>query len=223
MAVTSVPHPIGEEIRDVKEGQERLRPGILGWIVVRKVNRTVAVAERHTSKVPEDQHEAPFLVVHVPGGDDHLLALRASIRIEKMCHEQKADFASHVTVLLPLPSRCAEADEEENVPWQSDLEEHLEVQPAEHTRVKLRAHEEIIDGIARHSVLSATIQSAEVCDDTNDEAADYRNAHERSKLVDKSVQLEQATEMQSDGDDDRKIEAIDTIAVIAQLFAACVR
>ena len=37
-------------------------------MVIGKVDGAVAVAKWHTGKVPEDEHEAPFLVVHVPGG-----------------------------------------------------------------------------------------------------------------------------------------------------------
>ena len=35
----------------------------------------VPVYERYSRKVPEDEHEAPFLIEYVPGGGDELLSL----------------------------------------------------------------------------------------------------------------------------------------------------
>ena len=70
--------------------------------MVGEVDRAVAVTERYTREVPEYEHEAPFLVVHIPSRDDHFLALRAGVGVEKVGHEQEADFAAHVAVLFVL-------------------------------------------------------------------------------------------------------------------------
>lgn len=45
--------------------------------MIGKVDRAVAVAERYTSKIPEDKHEAPFLIVHIPG-DQSVTSLNKS-------------------------------------------------------------------------------------------------------------------------------------------------
>ena len=66
LAVGRVPDPVHEQIRHVEEGQEVAVPVVFRWVMVGKIDRAVAVAQRHTSQVPENQHEAPFLIVHVP-------------------------------------------------------------------------------------------------------------------------------------------------------------
>lgn len=66
LAVGRVPDPVHEQVRGVEEGQEVAVPVVGRGVVVGKVDGAVAVAQWHTSQVPEDQHEAPFLVVHVP-------------------------------------------------------------------------------------------------------------------------------------------------------------
>ena len=48
--------------------------GIDRWGVVGKENSAVAVAQRYTSKVPEDKHETPLLIVHVPGIDQYMVS-----------------------------------------------------------------------------------------------------------------------------------------------------
>lgn len=30
------------------------------------IDRAMAVAQWHAGKIPEDQHEAPFLIIHIP-------------------------------------------------------------------------------------------------------------------------------------------------------------
>lgn len=66
LAVGGVPHPVNEQICDIEEGKEEAVPAVLGGVVVSQVDGAVAVAQRDTSQVPENQHEAPLLVVHIP-------------------------------------------------------------------------------------------------------------------------------------------------------------
>lgn len=53
-------------------------------MMIGKVDSTVAVAERNSSQIPEYQHEAPFLVVHVPGVHDHFLCFAARVGVEEV-------------------------------------------------------------------------------------------------------------------------------------------
>lgn len=66
LAVCSIPDPVNEEVRCKKECKKEAIPVVLRGVVVCQVDGAVAVAERHTSQVPENQHEAPFFVVHIP-------------------------------------------------------------------------------------------------------------------------------------------------------------
>jgi hypothetical protein len=66
LAVCRVPHPVDEEVGDEEGGQSVAVPAVLRRRMVCDIKYAVAVGKRHTSQVPEDQHESPFLVVHVP-------------------------------------------------------------------------------------------------------------------------------------------------------------
>lgn len=171
LAVAAVPDPVPEEIGGVEEDQGEAVPAVLGGVVVGEEDGAVAVRERHAGQVPEDEHEAPLLVVHVPGCDDELLALCAGVGVEVMRHDDEGDLAGDVAVLLVLPGRGAEAEDEENVPGHADLEEHLEVEDAEHARVQLGAHEEVVDGVPGHTVVLSSPEGGKVGNETNEETA----------------------------------------------------
>jgi len=66
LTVGGVPDPVDKQVRDVEESEEEAVPVVLAGVVVGQVNGAVAVAQRHTGQVPEDEHEAPLLVVHIP-------------------------------------------------------------------------------------------------------------------------------------------------------------
>ena len=66
LAVAAVPDPVKEEVRDEKRGKGDSVPSVLRRVVVGKVDGAVAVRKRDTGQIPEDEHESPLLVVHVP-------------------------------------------------------------------------------------------------------------------------------------------------------------
>lgn len=110
LAVAAVPDPVDEEVRDVQADQEGAIPAVLVGGVVGEVDDAVAVGERDARHVPEDEHEPPFLVVHVPGRDDELLALAARVGVQPVRHHQEHDLARHVAVLLVLAHGIAHAE-----------------------------------------------------------------------------------------------------------------
>lgn len=116
LAVAAVPDPVDEEVRDVQAGQEGAVPAVLVGGVVGQVDDAVAVGERDARHVPEDEHEPPLLVVHVPGRDDQLLALAARVGVQPVRHHQEHDLARHVAVLLVLPHGIADAEQQQDVP-----------------------------------------------------------------------------------------------------------
>lgn len=162
LAVAAIPDPVPEEVGSEHGYKERLVPAVLGGGVVGQVDGAMAVGQGNTSKVPEDEHEPPLLVVDVPGGDDELLTFGTGIGVEVVSHNEEPDFAGNVAVPLPLTSSGAETENEEEVPRHADLAEHLEIQNAKHAGVQLGTHEKVINGIARHAMLFATVQSREV-------------------------------------------------------------
>lgn len=222
LAVAAVPHPVDEEVREVQR-RERVRvPPVRRRRLVGQVDGAVAVRQRHAGQVPEDEHEPPLLVVHVPGGDDELLAFGARVGVQVVRHDDEADLAADVAVLLILARRGAAREQEQDEPGQAHLEEHLKVEDAEHARVQLRAHEEVVDGVSRHPVRGPAGKGRDVGHDADEEAREDRDRHERAELVDDGVQREQAREVQPSGQGDGRVEGRVGRAVVLHLLATIV-
>ena len=96
LTVRRVPYPVDEEIGDIQEDEDGTRQAIDGRRVVGEVDRAVAVGQRDTSEIPENKHEAPLLVIHVPRRDNELLALGARVGVEEVRHHQETDLAGDV-------------------------------------------------------------------------------------------------------------------------------
>ena len=116
LAICRVPYPIYEEVEHKQSGQCSSVPAIDTWIMVREVNGAVAVAQWYSSHVPKDEHEAQFLVIHVPCRDDAFLSLGAGVRVEKVGHAEKGKLAGDVAILFVLPSCGAESDQDKDIP-----------------------------------------------------------------------------------------------------------
>lgn len=66
LRVGGVPDPVHKEVGD-EEGDHNIgTPVVGGWSVVSEVDGAVAIAQWNTGQVPEDEHESPFLVIHIP-------------------------------------------------------------------------------------------------------------------------------------------------------------
>ena len=68
LRVGSVPNPVHEKVAGEKKDEEGCAEGVRVHVVevIGEVEGAVTVAEGNASQVPENKHEAPFLVVHVP-------------------------------------------------------------------------------------------------------------------------------------------------------------
>jgi hypothetical protein len=119
LRVGGVPDPIYEKVGNEECRHKIWVPAVCGRRVVGKVECAMAVAQGYASQIPEDQHEAPFLIVHVPrkldrGDDSHkgnlpcsgdtLLALGACICIQEVSHNQECNLSRDVTIILVLAS-----------------------------------------------------------------------------------------------------------------------
>ncbi|KAI6749100.1 hypothetical protein HG531_008047 [Fusarium graminearum] len=223
LAVAAVPHPVPEEVANKHGSQDTAVPAVHIRVMVGQVDGAVAVRKRNTSQVPEDEHEAPLLVVHIPGSDDELFALGAGVGVEEVSHDEEPNLARDVAVLLMLASGGTKTEDEEDVPRHANLEEHLEVENAKHTRVQLGTHKEIIDGVSSHAVLLAAPEGREVGDNANKEAAQNGNGQKRAKLVNGSVQRPDARVMQTGKAGKGGVETPVGIAVVGKLLATLVR
>ena len=246
LRIASVPDPVHEDVGGEEEEHGHTAVGIFRGVVVGQEDGAVAVRKRHAGHVPENEHEAPLLVKHVPKSVEsaslildqrgeslehqvlpahrnQFLALGARVGIQKVGHEQEAHLGSDIAVRLPLSRSTTKSDEKQNVPGQANLEEHLHVDPAEHSRVELGAHEKVVDGVACHPVLRASCNGADVGDERNDETGKYGDAHDGTKLVNQSVELEEPRDVKSNGGGDCNVETPHARAVVGKLLVLEVR
>ena len=156
LTVRRIPDPVDEKVGYEQRPKGPLIPRICARCVVCEVDGAVTVAERNSSHVPEDQHEAQLLVVHVPSWDDALFAFGTCIRVQEVRQQQEPDIATHIPEVLVLPGCCAERQEKEDVPGYANLEKHLDVEYAENSWVQFGSHEEVVDWVARHAVLRSS-------------------------------------------------------------------
>ncbi|KAI6752861.1 hypothetical protein HG530_013613 [Fusarium avenaceum] len=223
LAVAAVPDPVPEEVGG-KDGSENTTvPAVRIGVVVGQVDGAVAVRERDTSKVPEDEHETPLLVVHVPGGDDELLSLGTGVGVKEVSHDKEPNLTRYVAVLLMLTSGGAETQDEKDIPRHANLEEHLEVENAKHTGVQLSTHEEVVDWVACHAVLLAAPEGREVGDKTDEEATEDGNRQKRAKLIDGCVHRPETRVVQTSKASKSGVETPVSVAVVGQLLTAFMR
>jgi len=181
-----------------------------------QVEDAMAVRQGDTGHVPEDQHEAPLLVAHVPGGDDELLALTAGIGVEPVRQQEEADLGSDVTIQLVLLNRGGDRDQEQEEPRQTDFEEHLEVDEAEDSRVQFGTHEEVVYEVSSHPVLRATSDSTVVGDEADGDSGENSDAHVGTEIVDQVRNGKQARNVEDAGCDHGDPESEDGIAEVIQ-------
>lgn len=159
----------------------------------------------------------------LPGGDDELLALGASIDVEEVSHDKEPDLAGDIAVLLILASSGAQAQNEENVPRHTNLEKHLEVENAKHARVQLGAHEEVIDKVASHAVLLTPVDGREVCGNADKEATENGHRKEGTKLIKGSLDGPDPREVKSTEDGECSVQAEVGVAEVGELLSSLVR
>lgn len=182
--------------------------------MVVEVQRAVAVCVWHTGDVPKDQHEAEFLVGHVPGGNDELFAFGTRVGIQPMSEHDQAQLWSDIAVLLILLETGAQRDEEQRKPGQSDLEEHFQVQDPP-PWVQRRTHEEVVQVVAGHSVVvTGDKQSPQVQNNREDETGEDPTCHDLAKHVDDSVELEDTSDVQSDYQSCRNVQGPHSVTII---------
>lgn len=66
LGVCSVPNPVHEEVRRVKQDQNKPVPVINGRCMVRQVDGAMTVSQRDACHVPEYEHKTPLLIIHIP-------------------------------------------------------------------------------------------------------------------------------------------------------------
>lgn len=140
-----------------------------------------------------------------------------------MRQQEESNFSRDISILLVLSGRGTHGNEEKNVPGKANFEEHLEVQDTKHPRVEFRAHEEIVNRIAAHTVLRATGQSRKVRNERHQEAGQDGNAQKGAEFIDHGVQLEDASDVKDHRQDNVEVPRPDRRAVVHQLLASLVR
>ena len=87
-----------------------------------------------------------------------------------------------ITVLLVLLAGTRHRHEENKDPGNADLEPHLQVNWT-NTRVQARAHEDIVNEVARHAYLVPGSDSEEIHAEGDTKANNHCDSHEMTKVV----------------------------------------
>lgn len=160
--------------------------------------------------------------VSLPCSDDEFLTFGTSIGVQVMSHDKKHDLARHVTVALVLARSGTQTENEKEVPRHAHLEEHLEIQDTKQARVKLGAHEEIINWVASHAMLLAAPDGRDICDNADEEAAQNGNREKGAKLVNGIVQRPDTGEVKDGENSQGEVQGDESVAIVLELFATFV-
>jgi hypothetical protein len=144
-----------------------------------------------------------------------MLAFRTRIGIQVVSTCQEHYFRRNVAVHLVLPSRHGGCDQKQNEPRNPHFIEHLEVENAD-AGVQLNPDKEVVHRRARQAVCPSTQDSLDIHNDTAKVAGKNRNSHNRSKLIDQSIQRKDPCDMQAERHGDSGVEAGVGGAVVRQ-------
>lgn len=102
LAITCVKDIIRAKKEDVEGDIDTDGPLVDRRVVSDEVKNTMAISQRNTSHVPEDEHITPLLMRHVPGSDNQLLSLTAGIGVQPMSQKEEANLGSNISQSLIL-------------------------------------------------------------------------------------------------------------------------
>jgi len=115
----------------------------------------VYVSEGNAGKVPEDDHEAPFLMIHIPRLGDALLSLGTGVDIQTRGEDHECHVRGNVAIDLVLLAATTDRDHEQQHPRDPHFSPHLQIDASD-TRVQTRAHEQVVGVVPAHPHLLAS-------------------------------------------------------------------
>ncbi|KAH3665632.1 hypothetical protein OGAPHI_003820 [Ogataea philodendri] len=212
-----------EHLKSKTEHVVARRPVILLWVVVIQIQGSVAVGVWNTGNVPEDEHESKLLVCHVPGWNNKLFTLGACVGVQIVCQEHEPGLGGDLAVFLVLFKAQAIGEEEQRVPRESDLEEHLEVDDS-NSWVEWSPHENVVDRVTGHSeIILGDVESVEVQQNGERDTREDGAGHDLTKVVNDVVDLEDVEVVQHRHHDEVDVEGDVSVAKVWQLLTISVR
>lgn len=133
-----------------------------------------------------------------------------------MSEQEEADLGSDVSVDFVLLNRSSDGDEEEQEPGETDFKEHLQVDDSEDSGVELGSHEEVVDEVSSHSVLSTTSKSRVVGDEGYNDSGENSDGHVFTKVVDEVGNLEDSGDVESKGGKDGYPEGPERVTEVVE-------
>ena len=136
-----------------------------------------------------------------------------------------------ITEIFVLLDGSRDGDHEQQDPGYSDLCKHLEVDTVpplppqrectrgEHPRVQTRAHEDVVDQVARHPHRFPAVMTRDgegVDEDGEEEGEDDGPRHEFPEMLDEVRQTENARHVENAGENDGRVERGEGVAVVHQ-------
>jgi len=216
---SSVPDKVGGDQsgidHNVSKGGEAVGRGIMRSHVDDRVN----IGERNTSEVPKDDHETPFLVVHVPSLGDTFFTFGASIHIKTGSKAHEKHVGSNVSESIILLASTRNGEIEDNDPRNANLCPHLKVNRTQ-TGIEGSTHEEIVNHVARHANRSLRQNRMEVGEEGNAETIDHSNAHEMAIVVNDLGEAENTSPVEDKRDNNGRVPTLDAVAVVHEGLVA---
>jgi len=201
--------------QDVSSGREAVGLRIMG----RHVDDGVDIGEGDASEVPENNQEAPFLMVHIPSLRNAFLTLATSVDIESSCQNHECHVWGHVAVCFVLLASPRNGEEEDDDPGDANLGPHFQVDVPQ-ARVEHGTHEIVVEKVSRHANGVVGHDGEEVGDERDTEAINHGHAHEMTIVVDDLSEPKNMVVVQSGSGDDGRVQANESVAVVHECLVA---
>jgi len=208
-----IPYVVRREQRAEERDVSRGRKSVLFRLMGSHVNDRINIGEWNPRKVPEDNHETPLFVEHIPRLWDTLFAFAACVQIKPGRKAHECHIGGDNAILFILLACARDRQEEDDNPRDADFRPHFQVHRAD-SRIERGAHEDIVYEVTRHAHLLTTCDGPKVSPKGYSEAPDYGDRHDVTIVVDDLRQTEYVVIMEERGGDKGEVDRVERIAVV---------
>lgn len=196
---------------DVCGGAKMVR----GRIVRGHIHDRVAVREGDSGKVPEDDHESPLFVEHVPCLRNALLSFGTCVDVQASGKNHESHVSSDVSIFLILLASSRDGDEEEEYPGNADFGPHLEVDIT-NSGVKRSTHPKVVEKVSRHAELLTLCDGDPVGGKRGSPTPKDGDGHHGSEIVHDFGDSEDVGCVEDSGSRESEVKGGESVAVICQ-------
>lgn len=132
---------------------------------------------------------------------------------------KKTAHGSNIAKSIILLASTRDGKIEDNNPGDANLSPHFQINGTK-TGIKCSAHEEIINGIARHADRSLRDNGMNIGNDRNTETIDHGNGHEMTVVIDDLSKAEDTSPVEGEGHNYCGVPTLKGVAVVHEGFIA---